>query len=166
MVSLGNDSHGRPVTMDTADGQDTYTVIDPGTQATFSVSFRSGISQDRVMSVINSMPVSSPSLGATQIYTAVIQSAMAFGQALSVQLAVSNIMMGITQAGKSQALLAYTADLYHAVTTGSLYVAIDIINTMIADTGPEKSNLSPFITNTNLTFYKNQIQDFLNLPHT
>ena len=71
-------------------------------------------------------------------YTALVQAAMDFGQALTVQYATQNVMAGITQAGLTLAVLTYTTDLYNYLSTGSLYVAITEIGTMIADTSSAK----------------------------
>jgi hypothetical protein len=102
----------------------------------------------------------------TQIYTTLVQNAIAFGQSLTVQFATQNIMAGITQAGQTQNVLNYTTDLYMYLNTGSLYVAISEIETMIADTSSTKTSLAPFVTNNILYTYLNQIQGYLGLPLT
>jgi hypothetical protein len=102
----------------------------------------------------------------TQIYTTLVQNAIIFGQSLTVQFATQNIMAGITQAGQTQNVLNYTRDLYMYLNTGSLYVAISEIETMIADTSSTKTSLAPFITNDILYTYLNQIQGYLGLPLT
>jgi hypothetical protein len=78
----------------------------------------------------------------TQIYTTLVQNAIIFGQSLTVQFATQNIMAGITQAGQTQNVLNYTRDLYMYLNTGSLYVAISEIETMIADTSSTKTSLA------------------------
>jgi len=110
--------------------------------------------------------LSAPALTPTQTYTNIVLAAMTFGQQLMVQFAVQNILAGITQAGQSANLLAYTANLSQAITTGSLYVAIAQIEAMIADTSSAKTNLSPFITNAVLYIYLNQIQAYLGVAIT
>ena len=100
------------------------------------------------------------------IYTAVVQNAINFGQALIVQFATQNVMAGITQSGKTQAMLNYCSNLYVCLSSGSLYAAIDGLNTMITDTGSDKTNLSPFITNNILYAYMNQIQAYLKISLT
>lgn len=107
-----------------------------------------------------------PAQSAVDIYTALVQNAIVFGQSLTVQFATQNVMAGITQAGKTQAVLDYAADLYTYLSTGSLYVAITEIQTMIADTSPTKTALAPFITNDILYAYMNQIQGYLGIPLT
>ena len=112
-------------------------------------------------------PFSSPqTLTTVEQYTALIQNAIVFGQTLTVQFATQNVMAGITQAGKTQAVLAYSSNLYTYLSTGSLYVAISEIEAMIADTTSTKTSLAPFITNDILYAYLNQIQGYLGLPLT
>lgn len=103
---------------------------------------------------------------AIDIYTTLIQNAVTFGQALMVQFAAQNVMAGITQAGQTQAVLNYSDDLYKYLSTGSLYVAMSEIQTMIADTSDAKASLAPFITNDILYAYLNQIQGYLQIPLT
>lgn len=105
-------------------------------------------------------------LTTVQIYTGIILAAIAFGQQIIIEFAVANVLAGITQAGKTQAMIDYSSNLYTCLSTGSLYAAIDEINIMIADTSDDKVNLYPFITNDILTMYKNQIQAYLGLPLT
>ena len=100
------------------------------------------------------------------MYMTLVQNAIAFGNALIVRFATQNVMAGITQAGKTQAVLAYSSSLYTYLSTGSLYVALAEIETMIADTSDAKTALSPFITNAVLYTYLNQIQLYLGLTVT
>jgi hypothetical protein len=112
-------------------------------------------------------PVAAPvSQSAVAIYTALVQQAIAFGQALTVQFATQNVMAGITQSGQTQNVLNYASNLYVYLNTGSLYVAIAEIETMIADTSSTKTSLAPFITNDILYAYLNQIQGYLQIPLT
>jgi hypothetical protein len=99
-------------------------------------------------------------------YQDLISQATAFGFELINNFAAVNASMGITQAGQTGAVIAYTSNLYLAMTTGSLYEAITIINGMIADTSQTKTSLAPFITNDILYSYLNQIQDWLEIPET
>jgi hypothetical protein len=107
-----------------------------------------------------------PAENTVEIYTTLVQNAITFGNALIVQFATQNVMAGITQAGQTQAVLAYAGLLYTYLSTGSLYVAIAEIETMIADTSSTKTALAPFITNNVLYSYLNQIQGYLGLPIT
>lgn len=165
-TQLSNDQYGRTVAVETVAGQDIYTITNLSNEATFTVGFRSGTPQSSAYRTINSMPVSAPPLTTTQIYTAVVESAMDFGQQLMVQFAVANIRAGITQAGQTQSVMNYTTNLAQCLNTGSLYAAIADIETMIADTSSTKTGLSPFITNNILYSYLNQIQSYLNIAPT
>ena len=100
------------------------------------------------------------------VYTQLVQNAITFGQALILQFATRNVMAGITQAGQTQNVLNYSSDLYTYLTTGSLYVALAEIETMIADTSSTKTSLAPFITNDILYGYLNQLQIYLGLTVT
>src|ERR1035437_9231965 len=79
-----------------------------------------------------------------QIVSAKLKESITFGSNLIFQAVVENITLGITQAGKTQAVSDYCAKLQVYVTTGSLYAAMDEIDALIAAGIP--ANLSPFIT--------------------
>jgi hypothetical protein len=79
-----------------------------------------------------------PTPGSQAYYQAVVASAITFGQSIIVGAAARNISMGITQAGMTAAVMAYTDGLLTSLLTGSLYQAISQIMTMIADTSPAK----------------------------
>jgi hypothetical protein len=155
-TQLASDIYGRSVSVETVNGQDVYTVTDPNTEATFSVSFSTGTPQSNAYTTINAMPasVTPPAQTALQIYTAAIQ------------FAVANTMAGITQAGQTQAVMNYTADLAQCLSSGSLYAAMTDIEVMIADTSSTKTSLSPFITNAILYSYLNQLQAYLGVTVT
>jgi hypothetical protein len=79
-----------------------------------------------------------PTPGSQAYYQAIVASAIAFGQTIIVGAAARNISMGITQAGMTAAVMAYTSDLLTSLLTGSLYEAISQLMVMIADTSPAK----------------------------
>jgi hypothetical protein len=91
---------------------------------------------------------------------------MTFGQSLILAAATENVMLGITQAGKTGPVMNYTHELVHALLTGSLVEAIAIIDSYVADNSNTKASLYPFITNERLTAIKNKIQDYLDIPRT
>jgi len=93
-----------------------------------------------------------------------ISRAQLFGDTLIQQFAVENVLLGITQAGKTRAVSDYLVKLLTYLETGSLYAAIEQIDALIND-GLD-SNLSPFVTADRMTSYKNQIQDYLGIPRT
>ncbi len=107
-----------------------------------------------------------PAYPSSEYFQKIVTNAMAFGNQIVVQGATRNIMMGITQAGKTIDVMSYTSQLVSCLVTGSLYAAITQINTMIADTSDTKANLSPFITNSALYSTLNQIQSYLGIPLT
>lgn len=166
MTQLTNDNYGRSVTVETVDGEDVYTITNAGTGSSFSINFPTGTSLSNVYQTINAMGEAPPAPTLTQVYTAVVVAAQNFGQQLATQYAVQNILLGITQSGKTQALIDYTNNLSQCLYTGSLYAALSAINVMIADISSAKTNLSPFITNDILYSYLNQIQSYLGIALT
>lgn len=88
-----------------------------------------------------------------------------------------NIYMGISQAGKSGAVLnfankkvdvasaPYPVSLWESLTNLTLTVTIDVINVHLANIS-EYGDLAPFITAPRLTTLKNKVQSFLGLPLT
>jgi hypothetical protein len=99
-------------------------------------------------------------------YQALVNDAISFGNQLITQFAAENVSEGITQAGQTLAILTYTQSLFMYLQSGSLYLAIGAIETMIADTSSTKTSLSPFITNDILYSYLNEIQNWLEIPIT
>ena len=166
MAQLANDNYGRTVVISTANGEDTYTVTDTESSSSFTVLFSTGTPTATAYQTINAMPCTIAPQTNTQIYTAIVIAAQNFGQQLTTQFAVQNILAGITQSGKTQELIDYTNNLSQCLFTGSLYAAIAAINVMIADTSSTKTNLSPFVTNNVLYSYLNQIQSYLGIALT
>ncbi len=101
-----------------------------------------------------------------QLVSNSIAEAMEFGQSLVIQFAAQNVLAGITQSGKTIAVATYLQPLGYLLNSGSLYAAISVINSIIADTSSTKANLSPFVTNDILYSYMNQIQTWLNIALT
>ena len=79
------------------------------------------------------------------------------------QYAANNVLLGITQAGQTQAVANYLQQTLLYLQSGSLYAAIAQINIYIADTSSTKAALSPYVTNAVLTSFKNQIQAWLGI---
>lgn len=88
-----------------------------------------------------------------------VKSAINFGQELILNFAAENVLMGITQAGKTKDVADYLADLTRYAQTGSLYEVINEIDRLQAAGLPV--DLEPFITQTRLNNFKQQILDFL-----
>lgn len=93
-----------------------------------------------------------------------IMAAENFGLQLMNQFVIENVLMGITQAGKTVSVTTYLHKLSHYMMTGSLYAAIIEVDSIIADTG--KDSLSPFVTNDRMIVYKHKIQDYLGIAET
>lgn len=89
----------------------------------------------------------------------VISKAMDFGKQLMVEFSAQNVLMGITQAGKTKEVLTFLADIKNAMDTGSLYTAIDEIDELISNGLPVE--LQPFITEQRLLDFKNKILSYL-----
>lgn len=89
-----------------------------------------------------------------------LDAAMMFGKALIVEVAVSNIAMGITQAGKTRAVADYCQKLQYYLSTGSLYAAIEELTAM-RNEDRSSMGLEPYITDARLDQYKAKIQSFL-----
>lgn len=90
-----------------------------------------------------------------------IQKAQVFGDELMREFMAENIMLGITQAGKTIAVANYLHKLMHYISTGSLYAVLTEIETLKADTG--KDNLSPFVTNDRLEAYAQKVRNYLGI---
>jgi hypothetical protein len=101
-----------------------------------------------------------------ELISASISAASSFGNKLATDFVVENVQMGITQAGKSGAMIDYLHELVHCILSGSLHQAVSVIDGYIADSSPEKEYLQPFVSNERLIVYKHKIQDYLGVPHT
>lgn len=97
-----------------------------------------------------------------EIVAGKIEDAQLFGNELLNKFATENVLLGITQAGKTIEVTNYLHKLSHYVMTGSLYAALIEIATIIQD--QNKSNLAPFITNDRMIEYKHIIQTYLQIP--
>jgi hypothetical protein len=93
--------------------------------------------------------------------TNIILNARQFGSDLILQFAKDNILMGITQTGKTATIAMYLHKLEHFLTTGSLYAAIGEIDNILAD--EDRQHLEPFVTNERLQAYKDEILQYLGL---
>jgi hypothetical protein len=93
------------------------------------------------------------------LYKNLITSAMKFGHYLLIEFAAENVSMGITQANKSKAVLDYLLHVKEALDTGSLYVAISEIDTLVS--GGIPIDLDPFVTEARMLAFKQKIVDYL-----
>lgn len=90
-----------------------------------------------------------------------IEQAATFGDKIIEQVEVENVLLGITQEGKTKLVFDYCANLQVYLTTGSLYAAITELDLLIAAGVPE--DLAPYITADRLNQYKLKIQGFLGI---
>lgn len=98
-----------------------------------------------------------------EVVSKLIDNAQIFGTHILSQFATENVLMGITQAGKTIQVTNYLHRLSHYVNTGSLYAAVAEIDTIIADSSPEKAALAPFITNDRMSLYRSKITAYLGI---
>lgn len=96
-----------------------------------------------------------------EIVTSKIIAAITFGNNMIVQAAVENVLLGITQANKTKDVSDYLERLQLYLRTGSLYAALQEINSLLADSNRASLNLSPFVTDDRLNAYKASITTFL-----
>jgi hypothetical protein len=88
-----------------------------------------------------------------------VKGAIEFGHELLISYSMENVLLGITEAGKTEAVLDFLAPIKNAVETGSLYLVIAKIDGLMFDGLPE--NLAPFVTDEKLTNFKNAITKYL-----
>ena len=85
--------------------------------------------------------------------------AIVFGQNLVKDFAVENVMMGITQSGKTNQVRKATQEVISALSTGSLYDAIHEARQI-----PQEQKDDTFVTDARLLVFINKIESFLGLP--
>lgn len=89
----------------------------------------------------------------------IIEGAMRFGQQMMISYASENVLMGITQAGKTKAVADYLEGVIRYMQTGSLYEVMHEIDRLKSEGIPVE--LSPFVTEVRLEAFKNKILDYL-----
>jgi hypothetical protein len=98
----------------------------------------------------------------TEIVNGIVERAKVFGDSIAKEFKTENVLMGITQAGKTVAVTKYMHWIEHHTLAGSLYAALEEIATKQAEGLP--SDLSPFVTDERLTAFKNKIKVYLGIP--
>jgi len=88
-----------------------------------------------------------------------VKSAIEFGNELIITFASENVLMGITQAGKTKEVADYTADIMRYAQSGALYEVMAEADRLIAAGLPV--DLEPFITEPRLLAFKQKVQDYL-----
>lgn len=89
----------------------------------------------------------------------IVIDAKRFGDDLIITFATENILMGITQAGKTKAVSDYLADVTRYAQTGSLYEVVNEIDRLIALGIP--SDLAPYVTTQRMTDFKQKVLGYL-----
>lgn len=91
----------------------------------------------------------------------IIENAMTFGHDMMVEFATENVMMGITQAGKTRDVSTLLADVAVYLNTGSLYEVVAEIERIKAN--GISGDLAPFVTVARLDAFKLKITNYLGL---
>lgn len=89
----------------------------------------------------------------------IVAGAMHFGNELMVEFAAENVMMGITQTGKTKAVADYLADATRYLISGSLYEVVNEVDRLLAEGIPQE--LAPYVTVERMTGFKQKILGFL-----
>ena len=92
----------------------------------------------------------------------IVSDCMDCGNQVILQWGALNIEGGMYAAGQTVAFLAYVGQLFQLLSYGYLNDAMDAMNVMVADTGPTKAGLAPFLTDDILIDFQSQIQTCLN----
>lgn len=88
----------------------------------------------------------------------VVSSAMTKGQSIIQEFIAENLVLGITQAGKTKEVRQAMAEVTSCLMTGSLYDAIDELRLI-----PAEAKDSTFITDVRILSYINKIETYLGL---
>lgn len=88
-----------------------------------------------------------------------VKKAIDFGQKVLVQFSSENIQLGITQAGMTKQVRQVMSEVISALSTGSLYDAIDEAKAI-----PLESKDATFVTDARLLKYVNMVESYLEIP--
>jgi hypothetical protein len=88
----------------------------------------------------------------------IVKSAIAFGSQLIEEFATENILLGITQDSMTKTVRQNMAEVTAALSTGSLYDAIDEIQSI-----PAEAKDGKYITDARLDRYQKKIEEFLGI---
>ena len=95
----------------------------------------------------------------TTIITNKILSSIEFGKTMLVEFATNNVINNITQSGKTKQVADYLGSLSYLLNSGSLYAAIEEMDRLITEGVPVE--LSPYVTEEIINYYKQKILEFL-----
>lgn len=108
---------------------------------------------------IDSFITANTTLHSAVFFKDLVLKAISFGNEMIVLFAAENVMMGITQAGKTKDVADYLASMTRYLQTGSLYEAINEIDRLIASGLP--SDLNPFVSESRMLVFKSKITEYL-----
>lgn len=128
-------------------------------ETNFVVIFEGDLNASQIEILSNKIS-SHKSMTTQQRLAKIIKEASEFGQNLILEFAAENMLMGITQAGKTKQVADYLTDVIRYVQTGSLYEVVNEIDRLKNSGIPE--NLSPYITEERMEIFKNRILGYLN----
>ena len=97
----------------------------------------------------------------TDILRNIIFPARTFGQKIINEFAAENVLLGITQAGKTGFVRKACREITDALITGSLYDAILEVKAL-----PEDVKDPVFLSNTRLLSLVNKVEDYLKIPRS
>lgn len=126
---------------------------------TVNIYFSDELSNEDQTALANVVSSHSTNPALADIVDAKIRQATAFGEGILKDFTIENVLLGITQAGKTRAVSDYCHKLSHYISTGSLYAAMEQVDVMI-NAGIDES-LAPFVTEARLLTYKSKIAIFL-----
>jgi hypothetical protein len=126
---------------------------------TFNCHFSQEPTQQQTTTVNNIVNAHEGNAPAELVVKNTVKNAIEFGNNLIVEFASENVLLGITQVGKTKEVADYLADLMRYAQTGSLYEVINEVDRLI-DAGLPV-NLEPFITETKMNAFKQQVVDYL-----
>ena len=132
------------------------TIVDIGTE--FVVVFDDDLSVNEVDSLDSAIAIHNHRTPEEEVKI-IVSNAIKFGQELIIDFASQNVLMGITQAGKTKDVADYLSNLMRYAQSGSLYEVINETNLLISQGLP--SDLSPFITESRMNEFKQKVIDYL-----
>ena len=91
----------------------------------------------------------------------IVTEAISFGQNLIIDFAAENVLMGITQAGKTKEVADYLADVMRYAQSGSLYEVLAEVNRL--QTSGLPAELAPFVTTDRMNAFKLKIEQYLGI---
>jgi hypothetical protein len=134
-------------------------VVGLSTNATsLIVHLNNPLSFEQEQQILQIIEAHSP-LDMTEQVRQIVRNAINFGVDLIEVFATENILMGITQAGKTKAVSDYLSDVTRYAQTGSLYEVINEIDRLIALGIP--LDLAPFVTVARMADFKQKVLNYL-----